>query len=196
MACLAMHLAISQKYLQIHKYEVESEFIDGTLAPDLKSDKIASHFGESKRPTSVKEMMDFKMDIVKAAKQINLDSSFSRAEFLHLISDDIFYRFVYSDKLEQWSPEEVKQAMYEDFDFVTYYILSKYNIELPESLKHLATDKKGESRFFTPDSIDRFISTISAIDLEYAKQQILTDLPKFRLEVLTRLNTKKQVKGK
>ena len=196
MACLAMHLAIGEKYLQMHKSEVKSEFIDGTLAPDLKADKIASHFGENKRPTSVKEMMEFKMDIVKAAEQINLDSSFSRAEFLHLISDDIFYRFVYADKLEQWSPEEVKQAMYDDFDFVTYYILNKYNVELPESLKHLATDKKGQSRFFTPDSIDRFISTISAIDLEYAKQQILTDLPKFRLEVLTKLNTKKQVKGK
>ena len=115
---------------------------------------------------------------------------------MHLISDDIFYRFVYSEELEKWKPEEVKQAMYDDFDFVTYYILNKYNVELPKSLKHLATDKKGESRFFTPDSIDRFISTISAIDLEYAKQQILTDLPKFRLEVLTKLNTKKQVKVK
>ena len=196
MACLAMHLAIGKKYLQTHKFEVESEFIDGTLAPDLKDDKIASHFGENKRPTSVKEMMEFKMDIVKAAEQINLDSSFSRAEFLHLICDDIFYRFVYSEELEKWKPEEVKQAMYDDFDFVTYYILNKYNVELPESLKHLVTDKKGESRFFTPDAIDVFINAIASINLEQARQQILTDLPKFRFDIMEKLNTKKTVKSK
>ena len=196
MACLAMHLAIGEKYLQMHKSEVKSEFVDGTLAPDLTVDKIASHYGENKRPTTVKEMMDFKMDIVKAAQQSDLGSSFSRAEFLHLICDDIFYRFVYSEDLEKWKPEEVKQAMYDDFDFVTYYILNKYNVKLPENLQHLATNKKGESRFFTPDTIDVFINAIASINLEQARQQILTDLPKFRFDIMEKLNVKKTVKSK
>ena len=34
--------------------------------------------------------------------------------------------------------------MYDDFDFVTYYILNKYNVKLPENLQHLANNKKGD----------------------------------------------------
>ena len=192
MACLAMHLAIGKKYLQNHKTENESEFLDGTLAPDLANDKIASHFGENKKPTTVRELLEFKMDIVKAANTINLDSSFARAEFLHLICDDIFYRFVYSEELEKWTPIEVKQAMYDDYDFVTYYILNKYNIELPESLVHLANNKQGKSQFFSAEAIDRFVDVVASVDLFDSKKQILTDLPSFRNNLIKRLNLVKK----
>ena len=187
MACLAMHLAIGKKYLENHLYEDENEFIEGTLAPDLVDDKIKSHFGENKKPTTVKEMMEYKMDIVKAANAINLDSSFSRAEFLHLITDEVFYRFVYSTELEKWSPMEVKQAMYDDFDFVTFYILNKYNIELPDNLKHLAINSKGESKFFSENAIDKFIEVVASLDLEEARKQILEDLSQFRIDVISKL---------
>lgn len=197
MACLAMHLAICKQYLLKHKTENETEFINGSLAPDLSKDKIASHFGVNKKPTSVREMMEYKVDIVDVAKNKKLDSSFSRAEFLHLICDDIFYRYVYSEELEKWSPEEIKQAMYDDFDYVTYYILNKYDIKLPENLNSLANNKQGKSRFFSAEAIDLFVDVISSVDLTQAKQQILTNLPKFREDLISKLNlTKKQIKTK
>ena len=102
-----------------------------------------------------------------------------------------------------WTTKKAKKTIYLTFDDgPSKYtsdlldILNKYNVELPESLKHLATDKKGGSRFFTPDAIDVFINAIASINLEQARQQILTDLPKFRFDIMEKLNAKKTVKSK
>ncbi len=191
MACLAMHLAVGYKYLQKHTGEDVDQFVEGSVSPDLAEDKIASHFGENKRPTSVKEMLEYKMDIVKIAENYDLSTSKNRAEFLHLICDDIFYRYVYSEELEKWPPQEVKQAMYDDYDFVTAYILKKYNFELPENLKHLASEREGKSRFFSPKEIDTFVKVLSGVDLEMAQSQIKTDVDGFRKQIMTSLKKEK-----
>ena len=187
MACLAMHLAIANRYLNKHPNENVDDFIKGTLAPDLADNKIDSHFGETKKPTSIREMLEYKMNIVDAAKVNLLDSSFSRAEFLHLITDDIFYRFVYSKELENCTPAQIKQAMYDDFDFVTSYIVNKYKIELPDQIKSLVNVKEGKSQFFTKKDIDSFIEVISCIDLMDAKNAILTDLTTFRSDMIYKI---------
>lgn len=189
MACLAMHLLIAKKYLEYNNNENESDFIKGTLSPDLATDKIASHFGVAKAPTTVREMLEFKMDIVKASKANKLIDSFERAEFLHLICDDIFYRYVYTPQLEKWNPTDVKQAMYDDFNFVTYYILNNYNIKLPLEIQHLANTSQGKSQFFTTETIDKFVEIISNVNLEQCKNLILTDLAQFRESLISQLNT-------
>lgn len=191
MACLAMHLAVGYKYMQKNAGEDIEQFVEGCVSPDLAEDKIASHFGENKRPTSVREMLEYKMDIVKVAQNYTLDTSKKRAEFLHLICDDIFYRFVYHEGLEKWPPQQVKQAMYDDYDFVTAYILKKYNFQLPENLKHLASEREGKSEFFSPKAIDRFVDVLSGVNLEKAQKQITTNLDVFRKNIMASLRKEK-----
>lgn len=191
MACLAMHLAVAEKFLDKNKNENSDEFINGTLQPDLERDKISSHFGTDKKPETVRQMLEYKMDIVKAAKMLELNNSFNRAYFLHLICDDIFYRFVYNEKLEKWSPTEIKQAMYDDYDFVTKYIIDKYKIKLPKQLNGLANVKEGKSVFFSTENIDDFITVFSNVNLSEAKNLIVADLESFRSNIINTLNKNK-----
>ena len=136
-------------------------------------------------------MLEYKMDIVKVAQNYTLDTSKKRAEFLHLICDDIFYRFVYHEGLEKWPPQQVKQAMYDDYDFVTAYILKKYNFQLPENLKHLASEREGKSEFFSPKAIDRFVDVLSGVNLEKAQKEITTNLDVFRKNIMASLRKEK-----
>ena len=68
--------------------------------------------------------------------------------------------------------------------------MKKYNFELPENLKHLANASEGQSKFFTAESIDRFVETLSNVNLELAQKQILTDLNSFKRNILKTLKNK------
>jgi len=187
MACLAMHLACAYEYLKNNNIEENADFIKGTLAPDLDKNKIDSHFGCNQPATTLRQKLENKMDILKAAKAINLDSYYNRAYFLHLICDDIFYRFVYSEELEKVSLDKINQYFYDDYDFTTHYIINKYKITIPDEIKKLIKSREGNSKIFTNSAVDKFIEQIGKVDLEKAKNDILTNLQKFRHNIIKNL---------
>ena len=137
MACLAMHLAIAKKYLENNTNENKEAFIKGAYLPDIAEDKIKSHYGTRMPIKCVKDMLDSKVDIIECAKNTDTKNNLSKAVFLHLITDYFFYNFVYSPALETKSPDQIKSMMYQDFDFVTNYILKKYKINRLFSISRL-----------------------------------------------------------
>lgn len=177
MACITMHLAIAKKYLENNPNENKEAFIKGAYLPDIDEDKIKSHYGTRIPIKRVKDMLDSKVDIIECAKNTDLDNDLNKAVFLHLVTDYLFYNFVYSPSLETKSPDQIKNMMYQDFDFVTNYILKTYKIDIPEEVSHIVKSRDGDivSEFFTAEQIDKFIDLISNLNLKDCKKQILND---------------------
>ena len=177
MACLAMHLAIAEKYLEKNPNENKEAFMIGAYLPDIEEDKIKSHYGIRMPIRCVKDMLDSKVDIIECAKNTDLNNDLSKAVFLHLTTDYLFYNFVYSPSLETKTPEQIKNMMYQDFDFVTKHVLNKYKINIPQQINHIVKSKDGDinSTFFNAEQIDKFIDLVSKLDLKDCKQQFLND---------------------
>lgn len=192
MACLAMHLAIAKKYLEINPNENNELFIKGAYLPDIAENATKSHYGKNIQITSVKDMLDSKIDIVKCASEINLNDNLNKAIFLHLLTDFLFYNFVYNKKIENMSPDEVRKLMYQDYDFTTNYIIKNYQICIPKEISHKISSKEGEpsSTFFANNDIDNFINLISKLNLDLCKKQILKDSKTFLTNFLTKMGKK------
>ena len=175
MACLAMHLAIAKKYLENNPTENKDIFIKGAYLPDVAEDKILSHYGIRMPIKRVKDMLDSKVDIVECAKNTDLKDDMSKAIFLHLTTDYLFYNFVYSPALETKSPDQIKNMMYQDYDFVTNHIVNNYNITIPQEISHIVKSKDGgiDSMFFNTQQIDKFVELTSKLNLKECKEQIV-----------------------
>ena len=78
-----IHLAIAEEYLRKHseKKEDYKEFINGVIEPDGVKDKSLTHYGPKSSKSNLAEYL----------KVNNIDNSFSRGYFLHLLTDYLFY---------------------------------------------------------------------------------------------------------
>ena len=99
MPCLAVHLAVAKKYLEKHPEENKDDFILGTIAPDINmpniekyingvsEDKNSHHFGLNFKTDDLIEYMKKKVDFNLFFQNNDINTSFLRAYFLHLICD-------------------------------------------------------------------------------------------------------------
>ena len=187
MACLAMHMSCAYQYLKHNSSEETEDFIKGTIAPDLSNNKLLSHFGCEEEAKTVKQMLTYKIDIVKAAKNIKLNCSYNKAYFLHLLCDDLFYNFIYSPNFEEIGIDKIKQYLYNDYDTTTFYLINKYKINLPKEVCAIAKMREGESKILPHKVADLFINHISKINLLDAHNQIIKNVEDFRHKFLSQL---------
>ena len=189
MACLALHIAIAKQYLKNNPQESSQDFLMGAYLPDETEDSIKSHFGNDGPFATVKEMYNAKIDIQKCSNSLDITQSLNRAMFLHLVTDFVFYNFIYSEKLEQIKTTQVKSLLYEDYNIITNYIIDKYQITIPKPISHLVTSKEGElsDMFFDYKDIDNFIMFMSKLDLFECKKQIIKNYHKFQDDCLKKI---------
>lgn len=89
MASYTMHFAISKMYLENHPNERqksnfnEMDFYEGTIDPDLTTDKGTSHYGTHAAWANAREYLK--------ANENNIETSYKRGYFLHLLTDYLFY---------------------------------------------------------------------------------------------------------
>lgn len=179
MPCLVMHLAIAKKYLKIHPEENYNEFILGTIAPDIDMegienyingvthDKNSHHFGENYQTTDVIEYMQKKVNFEKFFEENNIDTSFKRAYFLHLLADYYFFgKYITHNDLIGKSLMEVVKIGFNDYDLITPIIIEKYDLDLPPQLEFLNNCKgKGDLQLLNLEEVFKFIEDMSMLDI-------------------------------
>ncbi|MBQ9013288.1 MAG: hypothetical protein IJ094_07025 [Bacilli bacterium] len=187
MPCLAIHLAVAKKYLEKHNDENKEDFISGTIAPDIdfpninkyingvSDDKNSHHFGLNYKTNNIIEYMKKKVDFNLFFSQNDINSSFLRAYFLHLLCDYYFFGEYISDKkLSNLSFDEAVKIGYNDYDLITPKLISKYNLIIPDQIKSIISRKGiGEIKILKEDTVDEFIDNMSKIDLFKAKQEVI-----------------------
>ena len=173
MPCIAIHLAVAKKYLEKHPDENYNEFILGTIAPDITlddvnkyingvfTDKNSRHFGTNNKTDDIIEYMKNKVDFKKFFEINDINSSFLRAYFLHLLKGLSFM-------------DAVKLG-YSDYDLITAKLIKKYNLNIPMEVKNLISMKEeGDLQIIDEVTVDNFINEMSNIDL-YDRKKLLTN---------------------
>ncbi len=155
MAGYVIHLAIAEEYLKKHKDVKEDydEFIKGVIYPDSVTDKSLTHYGIKSSKVILK---DFLQD-----NEIN--NSYMRGYFLHLITDYLFY----NKYLEKFTKD-----IYNDYDILNKRLIEKYNVVLPENIQNNVFYKEGETKILTMELAIKIIDEISDLNLNAVEKEI------------------------
>jgi hypothetical protein len=187
MPCIAIHLAVAKKYLAKNPNEEENDFILGTLAPDFGLDNLsdyiningldkrARHFGNDYKPSSLIDYMKTKVDFNEFFLNNDINTSFLRAYFLHLLCDYYFFDSCINDnRLTNLSLEEGVKIGYNDYDLITEYLIDKYDLDIPKIAKDIMSRKGvGKLQILEIDKVDEFIDKMSKLDLNKEKDKLL-----------------------
>jgi len=179
MPCIAIHLAVAKKYLEKHPEENYNDFINGTLAPDLSvtniykyikiknDDKESRHFSVPSKLNNVFDYMRRKVDFKEFFKDNDINTSFLRAYFLHLLCDYYFFHdHSLNEELAKLSLEESIVLGYNDYDLITPVLIKKYDLEIPLIAKDIMTRTgHGELLFLNLQDVYQFIDEMSNVDL-------------------------------
>ena len=155
MAGYVIHLAIAEEYLKKHKDVKEDyeEFIKGVIYPDSVTDKSLTHYGIKSSKVILK---DFLQD-----NEIN--NSYMRGYFLHLITDYLFY----NKYLEKFSKD-----IYNDYDILNKRLIEKYNVVIPSTMQNSVFYKEGETKILSMELATKIIDEISDFDLNTIEKEI------------------------
>ena len=155
MAGYVIHLAIAEEYLKKHKDVKEDydEFIKGVIYPDSVTDKSLTHYGIKSSKVILK---DFFLD-----NEIN--NSYMRGYFLHLITDYLFY----NKYLEKFTKD-----IYNDYDILNKRLIEKYNVVLPENIQNNVFYEDGETKILTMELAIKIIDEISDLNLNAVEKEI------------------------
>ena len=166
-----IHLAVAEKYLKKHKCKNEdyNEFIEGVIYPDSTKIKSETHYGEKSSESNIYEFL----------KEHELNNSFERGYFLHLLTDYLFYnRYI----------DTISNEIYSDYDILNDKLIEKYNVKLPDKVKHTVSSKDGCLVILSKEIIDKLIDDISNYDLEELALDVKKDPLKWtRMRKLKRL---------
>lgn len=153
MAGYVIHLAVAEEYLKLHPEEQYEEFIRGVIFPDSVTQKSTTHYGKSSAYTNLSEFL----------KENNIDNSYKRGYFLHLLTDYLFYNY-YLNEFD-------KAKMYRDYDILNSKLINKYKVKLPEEVKDKVFNLEGKTQILHFDLACKIIDEVSRLNLEQVEKE-------------------------
>ena len=194
MPCLAIHLAVAKKYLEKHN-EDENEFILGTIAPDINlpdidkyikgtsEDKKSHHFGNSIETNSLIEYMKNKVNFNLFFSYNDINTSFAKAYFLHLLCDYYFFGdYIKDERLNNLSLRDAIKVGYNDYNLITPILINKYGLEVPDQVKDMMMQEgQGELQVLDLETVYKFIDEMSSLNLEDEKIKRTGDIKSSQL---------------
>ena len=123
-----IHLAVAERYLEKHpnKSENYEDFIEGVIFPDGVKDKSKTHYGNGSSNSNLPDFLN----------EHNLENSFDRGYFIHLLTDYLFY----NKYIDTFSKE-----IYNDYDILNKELITKYHITLPDKAKKDNNSKESKT---------------------------------------------------
>ena len=156
-----IHMAVGQEYLRKHNMEYSEEFIKGTIAPDLVSDKSLTHYGKSPAYTNLGKYLE----------ENKLSTLYDKGFFLHLVTDYLFYNH-YLDIID-------KATLHNDYDCTNSEIERKYNVKILDEVKDYAFHKDEKPKILTLELIYKVIDEISEYNLEDIEKEVKNKVEKW-----------------
>ena len=156
MPSYAIHIAVAEEYMKKHPYlkEEHDKFIDGVIIPDMVTDKSLTHYGKD---SSCSNLFRF----IEANE---LDDSFKRGYFLHLMTDYMFY----NKYIDTWS-----KKCYNDYDILNDGIIKKYNLHIPKIAEvHTPPTENKELTILSENLVNKFIDDVSVLDINKVVKEV------------------------
>lgn len=155
MPSFVIHIAIANEYIKKHnKKEDYEEFIKGTIEPDLTNNKEITHYGEKISYIYLNKFLE----------NNNIEGSFNRGYFLHLITDYLFYN--------KYLDYYIKDKLYNDYYILNKDIIPKYNVGMIEEIKEFMTSKEGKPEILNLALIYKLIEEVSSLDIDEVAKEV------------------------
>ena len=160
-----IHIITAKEYIKKHPYEIknEKEFINGTIAPDLTTDKNKTHYGIW-RDMIVKTNLDKMLEDSK----VDITKDYWKGYFLHLFVDNQFYNNYFK---EEWK-EVVKNddRLFHDYDILNKDLIADYNViidDYPEEIRKYMRpiDTSERTKYIDYTKLKNMIKELSEINL-------------------------------
>ena len=165
-----IHIAIAQEYMKKHPKEIKSreEFLKGTIAPDLESDKNKSHYGNQGN-----YQIDIYLDKFLEDKKVKIEQDYWKGYFLHLYVDKKFTNQYFKE--ECLEIKRKKDTFHNDYDFLNERLINEYDInkeEWCEQIRKRMNFNKGEPQYLKYSKIKEMIENISGIEIDEEIEKI------------------------
>lgn len=187
MPSYCIHLAIGNLYAQSNEIKDREAFDRGLIAPDFASNKEISHYSaKGRKSLKLPEFLAKKVNLFDYLENNEINSDFKRGEFLHLVTDYLYFTQFFSREQIENLDDEFLPTMYYSYDLIKEYVENKYDVIYPGDLKTVldAIEEKrkllGFDKGITKENIlpieklDSFIEFCANIDLEKYKEKILS----------------------
>lgn len=177
MPSLHIHYAVSKRYLEKMGKEMDSDFIEGTFAPDTAFDKDASHYSGKRDTSNLIQYLKDKIQLNEYVKDHTIDSFYDRAYFLHLVTDYLFFtEFIDKNYLKRVSYQTFCKDLYYTYNVTNPYLIKKYDLdnsildtltgEITKARKEKNADGTKGTLLTSTEKLDSFIEEVSSIDLD------------------------------
>lgn len=154
MAGYVIHLAVAEEYLKKTKTEEDyNEFIKGIIFPDSVTDKKETHYGEKSNLVQLDKFLEDK----------NLDNSFNRGYFLHLVTDYIFYNKIF---------DTYSKDIYHDYDVLNAYLIEKYEVKVPNEIKDKIHFLEDSLILLDKEKVEECIKICASTEIDEIEREI------------------------
>ncbi len=174
MASLMIHLLVGHEYCKNHQVQDVDAFLKGNLAPDFADEKWIAHYSKCKFNKTYTDSLKTKVDLNRYCRENVIDSDFKRGEFLHLLTDYVFFsQYMLNNPKYQACDDNnqlgIVKILYRDYHRSNDWIMKSYDglrlDLLPEEMKATRED---EMEILSKDSLRHMVSFCAGIDLNKA----------------------------
>ncbi len=174
----AIHIAIAQEYIKKHPKEVinKEEFLKGTIAPDLESNKNKSHYGNWGN-----YKIDIYLDKFLKDTKIKIEEDYWKGYFLHIYVDKKFTNKYF--KRECLEIKKKKDTFHHDYDILNKIIINEYGInksKWPRSISEKMNCVPGKTQYLKYSKIKKMIKDISEIKIEKEIEKIKENINEYK----------------
>ena len=181
MASLMIHQIVGEEYCKRHNVASEYMFLNGNLVPDLVKDKKPTHFSARCRNRSYTESIENKVNLQAFCEQIDIESSFNKGFFLHLITDQVFfYKYLLNNpnyrEIEYEDQLYIQEILYRDYHRNNLYLMRKHPqaiLSLLPDFAKVTRDDVDSMEILSNQAIDDIIEMCANVDLEKAYETIV-----------------------
>ena len=113
----------------------------------------------------------------------DINTSFAKAYFLHLLCDYYFFGdYIKDERLKDLSLRDAIKVGYNDYNLITPILINKYGLEVPDQVKDMMLQEgQGELQILDLETVYQFIDEMSSLNLEDEKIKRTGDIKSSQL---------------
>ena len=174
MASFAMHYAIAKEYCKKNENVNFASFARGSIQLDLAQDKSKAHYTTPPKTQEIAEIARNKVDLVTCVNNTTLDSDFALGEFLHLLTDYLFFQKLPKafNNVGITDTEQARKVLINDYIATNAFLAERYMfnlMELPENGRAVSHEKPV---LMNTDEIVSFIDDCASLNLREVYENI------------------------
>ncbi len=183
MASLMIHLLIAQEYCKKHKIDDVEAFLQGNLAPDLVPVKWPTHYSKTRTNKNHLESIINKVDLPAFCAENDISSDFNKGQFLHLISDVVFFNnyLAHNENYLAFDNENqlrIQNVLYRDYHRINDWLIkTRKDLRLDLIPEDMQSRRDDEMEIVSKDAIAKIIEYCSDIDLARAYKKYSSMTP-------------------